>query len=46
MEKFKVFILDPNGNIGNEVNVHKKGAQQSFTIGAQHKTLWYLLKRE
>ncbi len=46
MEKFKVFALDPNGNIGNELKVYKKGNQQSITIGAQHKTLWYILERD
>jgi hypothetical protein len=43
---FSVFVLDPNGNTGNEIKVKKKGGKQSFVIGAQHKTLWYLLKRE
>ena len=46
MEKLSAFSLDPNGNIGNQITIHKKGEQQDMVLGAQHKTLWYLLKRE
>jgi hypothetical protein len=43
--KFRVYVLDPDGNRMNEIPVRKDGDQRSFTIGAQHKTLWYLLER-
>lgn len=46
MHKFKVYVLDPAGNIGDEIKVKRKDQQRSFVIGAQHKTLWYLLKRD
>ena len=45
-DKFKVYVLDPAGNIGDEIKVRKKSSKRSFVIGAQHKTLWYLLKRD
>lgn len=43
--KFKLYALDPDGNRMNEIPVRRDGDQRSFTIGAQHKTLWYLLER-
>lgn len=43
---FKVYVLDQDGNMGEEIIARKKGRSQFFVIGAQHKTLWYLLKRE
>lgn len=46
MDKFSVHALDPAGNPGMEISVSKKGADQSFGIGAQYKTLWYILTRE
>ncbi len=45
MDNFVVYTLNPDGNIGEEIRVRVKGQHQSFVIGAQHKTLWYLLKR-
>jgi hypothetical protein len=45
MDKFRVFTLDPAGNKGNEVPVAKKGGDQSFGIGSQYKTLWYIIER-
>jgi len=46
MDKFSVHALDPAGNPGMEISVSKKGADQSFGIGAQYKTLWYIITRE
>jgi hypothetical protein len=46
MDKFKAYALDPNGNIGSEIFVGKKDQKKSMAIGAQNKTLWYLLKRK
>jgi hypothetical protein len=46
MDKFSVYALDPSGNTGLEIKVVKTGADQSFGIGAQYKTLWYILNRE
>jgi hypothetical protein len=45
MNKFKVNALDPSGNPGTEIAVTKKGEDQSFGIGAQYKTLWYIITR-
>ncbi len=45
MDKFSVFALDPAGNQLNEVPVSMNGEVQSFGIGAQYKTLWYIIKR-
>jgi hypothetical protein len=45
MNKFKVNALDPSGNTGTEIAVSKKGEDQSFSIGAQYKTLWYIITR-
>ena len=44
-KKFKAYALDPQGNIGNEVKVYKPGYDRFIVVGAQHKTLWYILKR-
>ena len=44
-DDFKVYVLDENENKGKELKVHKNGNSRSFVIGAQHKTLWYLLER-
>lgn len=46
MDKFKVQPLDPAGNPGSEITVTKKGREIAFGIGAQYKTLWYLITRE
>ncbi len=45
MDKFTVFALDPAGNRLNEVPVSMKGSESSFGIGAQYKTLWYIISR-
>jgi|WetSurMetagenome_2_1015567.scaffolds.fasta_scaffold00169_9 hypothetical protein len=46
MDKFSVHTLDPAGNPGAEIAVKMNGKDQSFGIGAQYKTLWYILTRE
>jgi len=46
MDKFSVHALNPSGNPGAEIRVNKRGEDQSFGIGAQYKTLWYILTRE
>ncbi len=46
MGKFRVHSLDPAGNRMTEVPVFKRGKNQSFSIGAQYKTLWYIMARE
>ena len=46
MNKFSVFSLDPSGNQVNEVPVVRRGEDQSFGIGAQYKTLWYIISRK
>lgn len=46
MSKFKVRPLDAYGNPGNEIKVQKKGKDLSFGIGAQYRTLWYIITRE
>ena len=46
MDKFSVYALDPAGNPGREVPVSMKGGEQSFGIGAQYKTLWYIITRQ
>ena len=43
--KFKVHALDSAGNVGVELKTGKSEGKQSFTIGAQYKTLWYLISR-
>jgi hypothetical protein len=45
MDKFKVYTLDPSGKQVEEVPVIIRGAEQSFGIGAQYKTLWYIIER-
>ncbi len=45
MDKFRVYALDPSGNQGKEVMVSMKGADQTFGIGSQYKTLWYIISR-
>lgn len=45
MDRFSVYVLDPEGNRGNELPVISRKGQRSFSIGAQYKTLWYILKR-
>ena len=42
---FKAFTLDPSGNISEEIRVNRSWRKRTIVIGAQHKTLWYLLKR-
>ncbi len=46
MDKFSVHALDPSGNQGEEISVSKRRGDQSFGIGAQYKTLWYILSRK
>jgi hypothetical protein len=46
MDKISVYALDPAGNQGMEVPVSKRGGELSFGIGAQYKTLWYLITRQ
>ena len=45
MDKFSVHSLDPAGREVSEVIVSKKGSDQVINIGAQYKTLWYILER-
>ena len=45
MNKFSVHALDPAGKEMTEVKVIKKGGDQIVNIGAQYKTLWYILER-
>jgi hypothetical protein len=45
MDKFSVHALDPSGNPGTEIMVSKDKDGQVFGIGAQYKTLWYILTR-
>jgi hypothetical protein len=45
MGKFSVHALDPEGNEVTEVMVSKKGGDQVINIGAQYKTLWYIITR-
>ncbi len=42
---FKVHALDPSGKETAEVKVVKKGSEQVINIGAQYKTLWYIVTR-
>lgn len=44
-ESFKVQSLDPAGNPVNEIKVNKNGKTFVFGIGAQFKTLWYIITR-
>lgn len=44
MNNLKIYSLDPAGNILEEIPVKKRGKEQSFNIGAQYKTLWYIIK--
>jgi hypothetical protein len=46
MKKVSVHALDPLGNELSEVKVSKKGNDQVINIGAQYKTLWYILTRD
>ncbi|MCK5102497.1 MAG: hypothetical protein KAR17_06765 [Cyclobacteriaceae bacterium] len=46
MDRLKMFALDSAGNRGNEIRVLKRRGNQEIHIGAQHKTLWYLLTKE
>lgn len=46
MDSFRVYALDPSGNTGAEIKVIRKAGTQSFGIGAQFKTLWYILTRK
>lgn len=45
-EKFSVHALDPSGNQMEEVVVGKSGKDFSFGIGAQHKTIWYIISKD
>ena len=42
---FTAFTLDPSGNINEELPVRRSWRKRTVVIGAQYKTLWYLLKR-
>lgn len=46
MPKFRVQLLDPAGNPGDYIPVSRKGNEITFGIGAQYKTLWYIISRE
>ena len=46
MDKFKIRPLDAYRNPGDEIPVTRKGKNLSFGIGAQYKTLWYLIGRD
>lgn len=46
MNPFKVVAMDAAGHAGPAVNVGREGDEQSFNIGAQYRTLWYMLLRE
>ena len=46
MKKLKIHSLDPAGNTLEEIPVKKRGNEQSFNIGAQYKTLWYIIKAD
>ena len=46
MDKFKLFALDPEGNKSDEIKTVKRRSLQELHLGAQYKTLWYLLTRE
>lgn len=46
MKEFTVKSLDPSGNTVKEITVKKKRGELSFGIGAQYRTLWYLITRE
>ncbi len=46
IKNLKIYSLDPAGNILEEIPVNKRGKEQSFNIGAQYKTLWYIIKDE
>ena len=45
MESFRAFVLDPQGNSANEVPVYRRRGEQILSLGAQYKTLWYVLQR-
>jgi len=45
MDKFTVHALDPAGKVTIKVIVNKKGSAQIVNIGAQYKTLWYIITR-
>ncbi len=46
MPEFSVFALDPAGNQVTEVPVTNRGGDRTFGIGAQYKTLWYIITRK
>ncbi|HUX96789.1 MAG TPA: hypothetical protein VMV47_13730 [Bacteroidales bacterium] len=45
MKGIKVSALDPAGKSVADVGVIKKGSNQVINIGAQYKTLWYIITR-
>ena len=45
MEKFSVHALDPAGKEVSELKVGTKSGNQIINIGAQYKTLWYIITR-
>ena len=46
MYKFKIRPLDAYRKPGEEIPVNRKGKNHSVGIGAQYKTLWYLIERD
>jgi hypothetical protein len=46
MDQFIVHALDPAGNPGSEVPVSNRGDDHIFGIGAQYRTLWYIIERQ
>ncbi len=44
-DPFKAFALDPSGKVIEEIPVYRSWRKRTILIGAQHKTLWYILKR-
>ncbi len=46
MDRFTVHTLDSTGSPEAELEVNRRGGEQTIGIGAQYKTLWYLLTRE
>lgn len=46
MDRFNVHALDSLGSPKAELKVITRGGEQTIGIGAQYKTLWYMLSRE
>ncbi len=45
MKKFTVYALDPAGKETVKVTINRKKGDQIVNIGAQYKTLWYIITR-